>query len=279
MEREFKPKTFMPNSEPRIQCSNSHCVASNNLEAELCHVCKTPITKRYLWAISEAISPEQTNRLIGGRYLALSTKIFLDTKPRLSPQIPDNIPPNIVTYLQLFSLYPHVPQVYGQLEGTDVWLLDFGTVPTTDTGKLIAPIIPRITSLWHQATALRQLNWLQQLAKLWQPLTEKQVVSSLLAPQSIGINGLHVQLLQLEFDRDRSISLQDLGRMWKKYLKSRAPEIESVLERLYELLELGAIATASQLIAALDRAIELVSKSYEYSYQIYATSDTGPNRK
>ncbi|MGV2827616.1 PP2C family protein-serine/threonine phosphatase [Myxosarcina sp. GI1(2024)] len=269
----------MPNSEPRIQCSNHLCVASNHLEANFCHVCKTPTTKRYLWAIREAISPEQTNQLIGDRYFALSSRIFLDTKPRLSPQIPEDIPPEIVTYLQLFPLYPHIPQVYGQLEGTDVWLLDYGTIPTSNTGKLISPIIPEITSLWQKATTLQQLIWLQQLAKLWQPLAEKQVASSLLVPQSIGVNGSFIQLLQLQSDGNRHLSLQDLGRSWRQWIKSCAPEIRDALEQLCERVEIGSIKTARQLVVALDRAVDLARRAYEYSYQIYSFTDAGPSRQ
>ena len=173
MERGSKLKISMPNSEPKIQCSNPHCLTFNVQDNRFCSRCKTPIVKRYLWAMAAVIKSDQVGELIGDRYLALAQRIFLDTKPGLQPQTPKEIPAKIIPYLQLFPFFPHVPQVYGQLEGTDVWLLEYGTVPIKNNGEpKYSQLIPEITQVWSKATPLRQLKLLQQMIKLWKPLKD-----------------------------------------------------------------------------------------------------------
>lgn len=279
MKRASQPKTSMTHSEPNIQCSNPHCEASNNLEARLCHRCKTPVVRRYLWAINEAISKEEVKQLINNRYFAVTTRIFLDTKPLEPPQTPEENPHTIVTYLQLFPYYPHIPLVYGQLDGTDTWLLDYGTVPTNKAGKLqYSQLIPKLNSLWGQATSLQQLNWLRQIAKLWNPLVSKNAVSTLLTPELIRVNGQLIQLLQLKFDPEKQPSLQQLGQLWSQWSEFAAPTIQSMLQQLGDRLISGQIVNIEQIMAVLDAAIELGSQQYKYSYQIYSLTDSGPSR-
>ena len=281
MERASKLKPSMPNSEPKIQCSNPQCLTLNIQENRFCSRCKTPIIKRYLWAIAETIKSERVGDLIGDRYLAIDQRIFLDTKPGVQPQTPQELPREIIPYLQLFPHFPHIPQVYGQIDGTDVWLLEYGTVPTKKNGELIyAELIPPINTLWPTATPLKQLHWLQQIAKLWQPLTNKGVVSSLLNPWLIRINGSFLQLLQLQADaeQEEKPSLQKLGKLWSQWTRYASPSIQGLLKELCLRLETRDIEKPRQIMAILDRAIDIYSQSQEYSFQIFASSDSGPKR-
>ena len=281
MERASKLKTSMPNSEPKIQCSNPHCLTFNIKENRLCSRCKTPIVRRYLWAMAEVIKSDRVGNLIGDRYLAIDTRIFLDTKPGIQPQTPKEIPAKIVPYLQLFPYFPHIPQVYGQLDQTDVWLLEYGTVPTKKNGELIhSQLLPEITTLWQKATPLKQLHWLRQIAQLWQPLKDKDVASTLLNPWLIRVNGAFLQLLQLQPDtyRDENPSLQQLGQLWSQWTQYAAPSIQEFLAGLCVRLETRDIAKPRKIIAILDKAIALCGRSQEYSFQVFASSDSGPNR-
>jgi protein phosphatase len=279
MDRAQSPKTSMTHSEPRIHCSNPNCGASNRLEAKFCHRCKTPLLKRYLWTIEEIISKEQVKQLVGDRYFALTNRIVLDTKPGTQPQTPEEVPPKIVNYLQLFSYYPHIPQVYGQLNGTEVWLLDYGTVPIAKTGKLRYPqLIPELTSLWSAATPFQQLKWLRQMAHLWQPMVNKKVASSLLHPELIRVNGQVVQFLQLKYDRSSPPSLKQLGKLWSEWAEHSDSSIKGVLVQLTNRLETGAIEQPGQIMSVLDRALDLCRRSHEYIYQVYAITESGPNR-
>ncbi len=271
----------MSHSEPRIHCSNPRCAASNKLEASLCDQCNTPILRRYLWSNKKAITLEQKQILINDRYLALSEQIFLDTQPSKPPVTTEEVPQEIAVYLQLFPCYPHIPQAYGLLDGTDAWLFDYGTVPTVGSEEFLAnpdQLIPRIEDLWAGATALQQLNWLWQLAKLWKPLSAKNVASTLLESDLIRINGQLVQLLQLQSDEEYQPSLRDLGNLWSQWAEHAKPNIKNLVEQLAGHLEIGIVDRVSQVIAILDHGINHCRKANQYSYQIYALSDSGPSR-
>ena len=270
----------MLHSEPRIQCSNPHCTASNEIKARFCTKCNTPIVKRYLWSSKELASSELKQIEVKGRYLSFGERIFLDTEPGAPPVTTEEVPKEIVVYLQLFSFYPHVPQAYGLLESTGVWLFDHGTVPSNSWGELdyCSEYIPKIESLWVNATPLQQLNWLWQIAKLWQPLKSKKVASSLLDPELIRINGQIVQLLQLSSDRNERPRLEQLGDLWLKWAPQAHPSIKKMLIQLGDRLKKGVINKHQQIIAVLDKAIDISRKANQYSYQIYALSDSGPSR-
>jgi len=294
MDRASQSKESMRHSEPGFQCSNPHCMALNDLESHLCKQCKTPLVKRYLWAMSaksntssetsivasDKISTKEIGSLIGERYLALSQQIFLDTKPGLTPQIPEEIPEKIATYLQLFSYSPHIPQVYGQLDGYDIWLLDYGTVPHNSLGKLEYPqqLVPKILSFWPDAHAIKQLNWLRQVASLWKPLLEKNVVSTILDPSFIRVNGSLIQLIELESDEPTQPTLKELGNLWSQLAANANPIIKQMLEQLSLRLENGSITKIEQVFAVLDYSLDLCSQYYDYSYQVFACSDSGPTR-
>lgn len=300
----------MPNSEPTIKCSNPHCVASNNFNRRFCQRCKTPVIKRYLWAIGEKASYSETangfkpqEKIIeqnaewvdtnphqnksnqkqeessSERYFAISDRIFCDTQPGETPQIPDKIPEEIVSYLQLFTYFPHIPQVYGQLDGTQIWLLDYGTVPVNRQGKLtFSNLLPQMTSLWNRATSCRQVNWLRQIAGLWKPLSEKKMAATLINPELIRVNSSFIQLLELEPNGETTPTLQDLGKLWQEWSSKANVEIRGVLIELSKRVKSGAIDRIEQIIAILDRILELCSHSREYSYEIFAISDSGPTR-
>jgi protein phosphatase len=233
-----------------------------------------------LRATAETIEDKQVGELIGDRYLALTTRILLDTKPSVPPQAPEELPAEIITYLHLSVFYPNIPQVYGQLDGTDVWLLDYGTVPTDKIGKLKHPeLIPGITQVWQQATAIRQLNWLRQIARLWQPLKNKNRASSLLIPELIRVNGPVVQLLELETNGKNKPEFKELAQLWSQWLDYSSLTIRGILKRLCRHIQEGIVEQPEQAIAVLDSAINRCRQAYDYQYQIFACTDSGPNRQ
>lgn len=299
----------MPNSEPSIQCSNPHCQVFNDLKSRFCQRCKTPVVKRYLWAIGETPSSEEKidfeptqkatknsepiiNELatkevlleeevgqICDRYIAISDRIFLDTQPGATPQIPEQLSPQIVNYLQLFAYFPHVPQVYGQLEGTKNWLVDYGTVPMNQEGELtFADLLPKMTLLWKETTSGRQLNWLRQIAGLWKPLSEKGMSSTLINPDLIRVNGSLIQLIELQVDGAKTPTLEDLGRLWKQWSQQANATIKDALLELSQRMEAGSVKQIEQIEAILDRTLDFCLGSHEYSYEIFAYSDSGPKR-
>ncbi|MEO1342458.1 MAG: protein-serine/threonine phosphatase, partial [Cyanobacteria bacterium J06635_13] len=116
------------------------------MKANICDRCSTPLIKRYLWSKDKAIASEQQQTLVDDRYLALTEQIFLDTQPTKPPLTPEEVPAEIVVYLQLFTHYPHIPQPHGLLSEQQNWLFEYGTVPVTATGELVYPqeLLPQI---------------------------------------------------------------------------------------------------------------------------------------
>ncbi|NJK50353.1 serine/threonine-protein phosphatase [Candidatus Gracilibacteria bacterium] len=275
----------MENSVATIQCSNPNCQALNPLTVKICHKCRTPLIKRYLWSIGDWLSAYRVGELIGDRYLLKTPKIVLDTQPALPPLTPEEVPDAIVPYLKLLPYRLHIPLVYGYLPSPDeqldlnIWFLEYGTVPTNESGELKYPkLFPQLTELWQQASNLRQLNWLWQMARLWEPFHSKGVASSLLEPSLLTVNGSSIQLLELKFDEERKPSLQQLGQLWSQWLDRASPQLSEYLQHLCQHLEQGKIERSEQLLTLLEDAIAQSDRVYERTYQIYTRTDAGPTR-
>ena len=275
----------MQNLAATIQCSNPHCLAFNKIESQACQKCGIPIVKRYLRVLGEEIKNYKPGELIGDRYLLKQEGIVLDTRPAIAPEVTEEVPDQIIPYMQLFSYRLHVPQIYGLLleeeEEPDklMWLLEYGTVPTDSSGKLKSPhLLTKLTEAWPQATDLRQLNWLWQIARLWQPLISKKVVASLLNTSLLRVNGPLIQLLELEPDGDKEFSLTQLCQLWLELSAKSSDNIKNFLQSIYEQLENGQINNSEELIKVLDRGVAKAAKKQKYSYKIFTLTDSGPSR-
>ncbi len=277
---------FMQNLAATIQCSNPHCLAFNKIESQACQRCGTPIVKRYLRVLGDEINNYKPGELIGDRYLLKQDRIVLDTRPAIAPDVTEEIPDRILPYLQLFSYRLHIPQVYGLLLEEDeekddalIWLLEYGTVPTDSSGNVKSPeLLTKLTAAWPQATDLRQLNWLWQIARLWQPLATKKVASSLLDTNLLRVNGPVVQLLELVDDGDKELTLTHLCKLWLEISEQSSENIKKFLESVCEQVETEQVKDSEELIKILDRGIEKAAKEQKYTYQIFTLTDSGPSR-
>ncbi|NES81333.1 MAG: serine/threonine-protein phosphatase [Moorea sp. SIO2B7] len=276
----------MAHSAAKIQCSNPHCQTHNSKDLELCKKCGTPIVKRYLWVIGEGIAAYQVGKLIDERYFLKHQRLVLDTKPARMPQIPDEIPQSIRPYLQLFPYRLHIPQVFGQLTPppnqpeSEIWLLEYATVSHNSSGEFEqGQLLPPLTKVWQEANPLRQLNWLWQIAGLWQPLKTKGVASSLLNPSLLRVNGSIIQLLELQTDDDETPSLKHLGQLWSEWVVNSSPSITEFLQKLCLRLEQEQITNPDQLIAILDQGLKHCGHSDLRTYQIFSSTDTGMSRE
>jgi protein phosphatase len=275
----------MENSVATIQCSNPSCQAPNPLNTQVCHKCRTPIVRRYLWAVGQWVTAFRVGELIGDRYLSIQPHILLDTQPAIPPITPEEVPDSILPYLKLLPYRLHVPLVYGYLPSPDeqleleIWLLEYSSVPTDESGNLkYNELFPKLTEVWHEATALRQLNWLWQMARLWEPLQNRGVGASLLDPSLLRVNGTLIQLLELQFDDGKQTSLQQLGQLWSQWIEQASPNLTEFLQKLCQHLEQGKIDRVEQLVALLEEAIEQAARLQERTYQIYTCTDAGPTR-
>jgi protein phosphatase len=229
----------------------------------------------------------RVGELIDNRYLVKQPQIVLDTKPAQAPQAPDEPPSWLSLYLKLLPFHLHIPQVYGyipspdeRLNMMDIWLLEYGTIPLDETGELIYPeLLPTLAEVWSQASDLRQIHWLWQMAKLWHPLQRKAVVSSLLNPSLTRVNNQLLQLLELSKDEATAPNLPDLGSLWTGLIPTAAANIQDFLASLTQELESGEIDRPESLIAILDYALQHYGAGQERTYEIFTCTDTGPLRE
>ena len=277
----------MENSVATIQCSNANCQASNPQENKFCDNCGMPLVKRYLWALGDSIQSYQVGQLIAERYLLKAEKIVLDTQPGVPPELTEEVPTKLQPYLKLFPYRLHLPQVYSYspspeeaVEDVEICLLEYSNIPLDSAGELLYPnLLPLLTEVWKQATPLRQLNWLWQMAQLWHPLEKQQMVSSLVDdPSLIRVNGPILQLLELTQDPHHYYSLKQLGKFWLSLVDTASPLIADFLQELCHQLQKGRIPHSEYLLSYLDQAIAQCRLWYQYHYQIFTSTDPGPTR-
>ncbi|OIP72369.1 MAG: hypothetical protein AUK43_03915 [Oscillatoriales cyanobacterium CG2_30_40_61] len=239
---------------------------------------QNPVAKPYLWTVGEGIEDQPSGTLIADRYLLKTNRIVVDTRPELLPDIPSEISDQISPYLKLFAYRLHIPQVYGIISpakaetNKPIILLEKG--PIADHGETL---MPTLTALWPDATAMRQLNWLWQIAQLWQPFSRQDVASSLLNSHLLRVQGRFVRLLQLDLDIHNP-TLKQLGYFWQQWVPTAQPQIQKFLRQLTHQMTSGELRTSTQLIQQLDQALSICGRGYERRIEIATGTDAGPTR-
>jgi serine/threonine protein phosphatase PrpC len=266
-----------------LDCHNPACQKPNPEGNPFCQNCRMPLIRRYLWAIG----PEDClpNEVLAGRYLCKTQNIFLDTKPGFLPNNSGEVPAEFTPYLRLSPWQIHVPQVYDWVErssGLPILLLE--QVPLKVDLRANVPDVkvypfPALTDEWQRATALRQLNWLWQMASLWQPLSGEQGVASLLEPRLLRVEGSLLRLLELQKGGDASTSLTQLGQLWQSWGAVAQPETASFLQQVCPQLIRGEIYNVELLTDYLDRAIARVGQAQTRHVQTATRTDQGPTRQ
>ncbi|MDF5713143.1 MAG: protein phosphatase 2C domain-containing protein [Rhizonema sp. NSF051] len=267
-----------------LYCSNELCLAANPLSNNFCQKCRTPLPKRYLWAVASGKSVGNPGEIFADRYLAISNSIFLDTKPGLVPQAPDvESLQTIRAYLRLIPYRLHVPQVYGVLSlnngktKQEILLLEKSPL-RQDSEKEVQPCRSLFTA-WSDATSMRQLNWLWQMAELWQPLKSENVASSLLDSQLLRAEGSLLRLLELRADEPSSPELHQLGEFWQQLVPKTKPAISEFVREICRHLVEGEISSSDELLAILDKGLVEIGRSQTPTIKIATKSDTGPSRQ
>ncbi|MDJ0843139.1 MAG: serine/threonine-protein phosphatase [Crocosphaera sp.] len=273
-----------------IQCSNPECQTINPLENLVCEQCETPLLKRYLRPLGDWVKSLEVGQLVDERYLLLSHQAVFDSKPGVPPDFSEDIPENIRKYLRLFHYRLHLPQIYTyynpsqeseEEQGSEIALLEYGTIPLNDSGDPSHPeLLPLLTEVWPQTqdNPLRQLNWLWQMAKLWQPLEGQQMVSSLLDTSLVRVNAGVVQLLDLHQDEHNFHNLKELGKLWLSLIEGTSPLIVDYVQSLCEYLQRGKIPHPEYLLNYFEPALALCGQWYDKKYQIFTLTDAGPTR-
>lgn len=236
------------------------------------------VPKHYLWALGEGIKACKPGDLIAGRYLLKRDRLLVDNQPELLPELPEEIPNFLTPYLRLFAYQLHVPQVYGlvsskasKLSG-DIWLLENGPIQ-----KVSESLMPELADSWKGASAMRQLNWLWQIAQLWQPFITQGVASTLLTPELLRVEGPVVRFLELQPDR-KPPNLSMLGKLWQQWVPEAHPAIANFLIQLCQQMVAGQIRNGEQLMGQLDQALAKCGLWYDRTVEIATGTDVGRAR-
>jgi protein phosphatase len=213
-----------------IYCTNPSCTNPINPVGEsFCANCQTQLVHNYLWASGFDAGDVRSPAKIADRYEVIAEHIWLDTHPGLLPDIPEQLPAEIIPYQRLYPLRLHLPIVYGftrKLEGSDNAILLLENVPIDKSGNLY----PAITDAWEQATPVRQVYWLWQILQLWSPLSELKVAGSLLLSDNLRIQGWCVRLLELR--ETQQPNLQQLGEFWQTLVENAKPTVAEPLQKI-----------------------------------------------
>jgi len=275
----------MDNPAAMLHCSNTRCQAPNPHSNKFCEQCRTPLLRRYLWAIGKGIKAYEPGEVIAERYLLMHSSVILDMKPGTPPDTPQDIPKILIPYLRLCPYSLHIPQLYGRLtpsEGrrhSEVWLLEKVPIRVVQMADAQGQLLPELLSVWKDVAAMRQLNWLWQIANLWQPLSTEGVASSLLKPSIIRVEGSLLRLLELQPDTQGKPTLQQLGQLWSEHLiEGISPVIADVFQQLCTQLVEGELQTSEQLVESLEQALKNCGDNQSYTYHIFASTDAGPSR-
>ncbi len=198
----------MSNSQPPIYCPNPQCAnPANALGSKHCESCQTPLIYRYLWAIGAPAAQVAPGEWVAERYQVIAPQIWLDTYPGTLAYVPQELPDEVIPYLELYPHRLHVPTVYGFCPigagetSTNVLLLE--NAPMDQEGHLFPPLV----QLWSQVSAVRQVYWLWQLLQLWTPLWKLGVASSLLSVDNLRVEGWRVRLRQFVRDGDAGTAI------------------------------------------------------------------------
>ncbi len=265
-------------------------------------------TYRHLWVAGTATADWPLGTAVDNRYVIVAPKLWKDTRPMLSSEMPEELPADAIPYMRLHPLRLHVPTLYGfyQADEAAAPMLLLDNIPIDDAGDLYPAIAPS----WESASALRQIYWLWQMMQLWTPLQECGVASSLLQPDNIRVQGWRVRLCELFADQqvysadgaaDRAddqthnaaLALplsptlaqspkltprQQLAHLWRRWLE-RTPHSELVqpLQTICDDLQTSDIAwdaIATQLnLVLLDQAAQVPLR-----VEVIGATTTGPKR-
>ncbi len=239
--------------------------------------------------------------MINQRYVLKRDRIFLDTQPGLVPDSLPELPGFLLPYLHL-SAYPlHVPRVYAiirlpengsnskpqdQTGNQYVLMLESSALAiAAEPDSKLPTLLPKFSSRWSAAPPLRQLNWLWQIAQVWDAFYTEQVASSLLDDELLRVDGSLLRLLALSSNDnlDSRLSLPsptliDLARFWQPLVETAHPAVRTFLNGLCEQVERQQIS-AEQLSEQLAQAITVCALGQGVRYDLAVYTDQGPTRK
>ncbi len=263
-----------------INCFNPNCQVENSADQVVCKACHWPLIKRYLWAVGSGAHEFTGDRLVNERYRVVQPQLWLDTRPARSP-LPLEIAPTLARpYLTLSPFTTAIPRpfaYFSTVTGAEVLLLEDIPVRLAKPKQVEPTLLPTLAAAWPTASALHQLTWLWQWARLWEPMTATGVNTTFRQTDLVRVDGADLRFLALQGDTE-PLALTELGEMWQPLLANAQPALQGYLSPLVTRLRGGQI-TATALVHSLIRAIETRSRGEHRTANWVTYSDQGPTRK
>jgi protein phosphatase len=299
----------MDSSSATLYCPN--CFAPNLETESVCQQCNTWLPKRYLWVVGE-YRADDLQLILGDRFLVRGSKVVFDTQPGLLLRNPTNLPDAALPYLRLFAYRLHLPQLFAIVsseitanlseQAEPFLLLEQSPLGTGDLkGQFFDPQINArsgsvgtavpLLQVWGKANPMRQINWLWQMAQLWQPFSLERVATSLLQPHLLRVEGPVLRLLEITLDESADAigqepTLASLGKLWLQWLPEVDRGLASPLEKLCQQMISGSIQSSEAVIQQLDQWLNLLvagqlvaASPLKYRFSSITHTDQGPNRK
>ncbi len=264
-------------SPPPLYCPNPTCSQPRNqLGQQVCSNCKTALVYRYLWAVGSVAQSINSGQFVGNRYYVSSPQVWLDTKPAVSPSLPDQITEEILPYLYLYPQRLHLPEAYGvyslsgSKEATEILLLD--NVPLNDKAELL----PALVEAWPRTKAVRQVYWLWQILQLWLPLSEQGAAYSLLVKDNLRVEGGRIRLLQLHLGRVQP-TLRDLAEAWLPFIETAQERVRQPLQHIQQLMQ-GSEEAWEEITQQLNKLLLQQAAGQPLQLATWGATDPGPMR-
>jgi serine/threonine protein phosphatase PrpC len=281
----------------KLHCPNPFCKQPNARTADFCYGCHTFLPKRYLWLVGNDRSRLAPGRVLGGRYAVLEENILLDCYPENSPEMPAEIFLYLEAYLKLSHVVPHAPKVYCVLaiDGKDCIVLEetaiypyvISVIPENETmiGPKAGTLMPTLQECWGSANNIRLLNWIYQIATVWDKFKAVGVSQTLFDPYCVRVDGGLIKILELRFDSKGTVEntlpvlLQHLIHYSDRSDIKPDLTIMRRLREIYERLIHEAEENQSYLLCEwLDQEM-IQHYGGSLDVEIVTQTDQGPNRK
>ncbi len=203
--------------EIKLHCPNSLCKLPNDHRADFCYGCHTFLPKHYLWSVKNDRSGLIPGLILGDRYAVLEDSVLLDCYPGNPPEMPTEIFISLETYLKLASTIPHAPKVYCvlKIEDRDSIILEetaiYPHVASTisdNKGSIetkAGSLMPTLQECWGSASNIRLLNWVYQIATLWDKFQSLEVSQTLFDPYCIRVDGGLIKILELRSNSKNAV--------------------------------------------------------------------------
>ena len=269
------------------------CRAANSEEQTFCVKCQTRLPKRYLRVVNFSDQTFESGDTLSDRFVFRGPHVVLDIRPGLLLNPDYDIPDLFLPYLKLFPYRIHYSQFFaviwvGETEKAPILLLDnaplipkdlpSAPIAEEESQRITAPLASALPlfQVWQQAKPLRQLNWLWQITRLWDPFLQQGVATSLVTSPLLRVEGPILRVLELHNDKpDSPPTLADLGEMLSQFKPLTSGTFNILFSEVCDALVQGEISDTEGLSAQIEDMMVKCREEKSLSVSLATQTDPG----